>query len=96
MLAQAAGIEFAEIQRRTGLSKSALSKQLSQLTAAGYLSEESFLRAGRSRLMLALTPAGRQAYLGHKEALRSLLEDEDQSPGQAPASPSVAHTEFLH
>lgn len=77
MLSQASGIEFGEIQERTGLSKSALSKHLSQLTDAGYLSEEPFVFKGRSRLMLALTPAGREAYLGHKEALQQLLEDQD-------------------
>lgn len=77
MLSQATGIEFGEIEERTGLSKSALSKHLSQLTDAGYLHEESFVSKGRSRLMLALTPAGREAYLGHKAALQQLLEDED-------------------
>lgn len=75
MLSQATGIEFGEIQERTGLSKSALSKHLSQLTDAGYLSEEPFVFKGRSRLMLALTPAGRAAYLAHKAALKALLED---------------------
>lgn len=75
MLSQASGIEFGEIQERTGLSKSALSKHLSQLNDAGYLSEEPFVFKGRSRLMLALTPAGRAAYLAHKAALKALLED---------------------
>lgn len=77
MLSQSTGIEFGEIQERTGLSKSALSKHLGQLTDVGYLSEEPILRAGHSRLVLSLTPAGRQAYLAHKEALKLLLEDQD-------------------
>ncbi|MGJ9373203.1 transcriptional regulator [Nesterenkonia sp. CF4.4] len=82
MLSQATGIEFREVQERTGLSKSALSKHLSQLADAGYLSEEPFVFKGRSRLMLSLTPAGREAYLGHKEALQQLLEDEPEHQDQ--------------
>lgn len=73
MLSQADGIEFEEVQARTGLSKSALSKHLTQLTGAGYLAEERFKRSGRSRLMLSLTEAGRAAYSGHKNALHDLL-----------------------
>lgn len=78
MLSQAKGIEFAEIQERTGLSKSALSKQLTQLVSAGYVTEEPFVRAGRSRLMLSLSEFGRDAYTGHKQALTALLQEQDQ------------------
>lgn len=73
MLSQADGIEFAEISDRTGLSKSALSKHLTQLTDADYLTEEQFVRAGRSRLMFSLTDQGRAAYAAHKKALEDIL-----------------------
>lgn len=73
MLSQAATIEFGEIQERTDLSKSALSKHLTQLTEAGYLAEKSFVRGGRSRLMMSLTRQGRGAYLAHREALAEIL-----------------------
>ena len=73
MLSQADGIEFGEIQNRTGLSKSALSKHLSQLIDAGYLAEEQFVRSGRSRLMLSLTDQGRAAYSSHRKALEGIL-----------------------
>lgn len=76
MLSAAEGIEFAEIQARTELSKSALSKHLSQLAEAGYLAQEPFVRAGRSRLLISLTPAGRRAYAGHKAALSRMLAEE--------------------
>jgi len=79
MLSQAEGIEFAEIQARTELSKSALSKHLAQLTGAGYLSEEQFVRSGRSRLMLSLTEAGRAAYAGHRKALEAILATDDST-----------------
>jgi DNA-binding MarR family transcriptional regulator len=75
MLSQADGIEFSEIQRRTDLSKSALSKHLSQLGGAGYVSEKQIVRQGRSRMVLALTPAGRLAYQRHRASLQLLLEE---------------------
>lgn len=75
MLSQADGIEFAEIAERTELSKSALSKHLSQLADAGYIAEETFVRAKRSRLMISLTPAGREAYAGHRQALAQIIAE---------------------
>lgn len=82
MLYQADGIEFSEIQNRTGLSKSALSKHLTQLTGVGYLKDEQFVRSGSSRLMLSLTNQGRAAYIGHRKALEEILlgENTGQSP----------------
>lgn len=77
MLSQADGIEFAEIQNRTSLSKSALSKHLTQLIDAGYLAEEQFVRAGRSRLMLSMTSQGRAAYAAHRQALEDILAADD-------------------
>jgi len=76
MLSQADGIEFAEIQRRLDISKSALSKHVSQLADAGYVAEEPFTRGGRSWLMVSLTTAGRRAYRAHREALAQLLADD--------------------
>lgn len=77
MLSQADGIEFGEIQNRTGLSKSALSKHLSQLVDAGHLAEDQFVRAGSSRLMLSLTSQGRVAYTAHRQALKDILATDD-------------------
>lgn len=77
MLSQADGIEFSEIQNRTALSKSALSKHLHQLIDAGHLAERPILRAGRSRLMLSLTDQGRAAYAAHRRALEDLLVSGD-------------------
>ncbi len=77
MLSRADGIEFAEIQSRTGLTKSALSKHLSQLIDVGHLADEQFLRAGSSRLMLSLTDQGRAAYAAHRKALEDILANED-------------------
>ena len=79
MLSRADGIEFGEIQHRTGLSKSALSKHLTQLIDAGHLLDEPFVRAGSSRLMLSLTDQGRTAYAAHRKALEDILASEDVS-----------------
>lgn len=76
MLSQADGIEFGEVLQRTGLSKSALSKHVTQLAEAGYVAEEPLVRQGRARLLLSLTPRGRTAYLQHRESLRQILEQE--------------------
>ncbi|QRY64226.1 transcriptional regulator [Gordonia sp. PDNC005] len=67
-------VEFGELQKRLELSKSALSKQVSQLTEAGYLSEEYVTRAGRSRLRLALTDEGLRAYRDHVRALKGIID----------------------
>ena len=79
MLSQADGIEFAEVQRRLDISKSALSKHVSQLTDAGYVIEQPFVRGGSSWLMLALTETGRRAYRSHRAALVRMLADDDVS-----------------
>lgn len=87
MLSQAATIEFGEIQERTGLSKSALSKHLTQLTEVGYLAEKSYVRGGRSRLLMSLTSQGREAYLAHREALAEILAD--ANPPGVDVSPTI-------
>lgn len=79
MLYPAEGIDFTAIQQRTELSKSALSKHLTQLQEAGYLHQQPFTKNGRSRLMLHLTPEGRQAYLGHRAALQEMLKAHETS-----------------
>ena len=83
MLSHADGIEFAEIKDRTGLSKSALSKHLTQLTDADYLAAEQFVRAGRSRLMLSPTDQGCAAYAVHKKALEDILVADERITSRA-------------
>lgn len=75
MLSQAQAIEFGEVLDRTALSKSALSKHLSQLAEAGYITDAAIVRDGSSRQLLSLTQAGRTAYANHKAALRGIIED---------------------
>lgn len=75
----ATSVEFAELQDRLGISKSALSKHLAQLVDHGYLSEERITRAGRSRLQVTLTPVGRETYAGHIAALKEIIDQSSNS-----------------
>ncbi|NEK58158.1 helix-turn-helix domain-containing protein [Geodermatophilus sabuli] len=66
-------VEFGFLQDRLGLSKSALSKHLSYLSDAGYVSQRRVVRDSRSRLWLSLTPAGTHAYAAHVRALEEIV-----------------------
>ena len=72
MLSSAHKVEFAVLQEHLELSKSALSKHLTQLVAAGYVTQERATRNSRSRLWLSLTADGARAYRSHVSALRSI------------------------
>ncbi|GGN70888.1 MarR family transcriptional regulator [Actinoplanes lobatus] len=69
LLAPAVHVEFSFLREATGLSDSALSKQLTSLQEAGYVEVR---RTGR-RATAALTTEGRQALAEHAAALRALL-----------------------
>ena len=73
MLTAAHRVEFALLQDRLGLSKSALSKHLTHLAEAGYVSQDRAVRDSRTRLWLSLTPEGSRAYAAHVEALRRII-----------------------
>jgi DNA-binding MarR family transcriptional regulator len=74
LLAAADWVEFAFIRDELGLSDSALSKQLSTLEEAGYLTIERQLSDRRRRVRARLTSRGRAAFDGHVAALREILE----------------------
>jgi DNA-binding MarR family transcriptional regulator len=66
-------IEFGTLLELTGLSKSALSKHVSVLTDAGYVTQRRAVRDTRQRMWLSLTGTGRKAYEGHVAALREIV-----------------------
>jgi DNA-binding MarR family transcriptional regulator len=74
LLAAADWVEFAFIRDELGLSDSALSKQLSTLEDAGYITIERLVSQRRRRVRARLTDAGRAAFEGHVAALREILE----------------------
>lgn len=72
-LSAAQKVEFGYLQEHLDLSKSALSKHLTQLGDAGYVTQQRGVRDARSRLWLALTPAGARAYAAHVRALQEII-----------------------
>ncbi|QOC93693.1 transcriptional regulator [Micromonospora craniellae] len=73
MLSAAHRVEFQRLQDHLGLSKSALSKHLTQLVDAGYVRQDRATRDAHSRLWLSLTPEGASAYADHVKALREIV-----------------------
>jgi DNA-binding MarR family transcriptional regulator len=66
-------IEFGTLQSLLDISKSALSKHVSALADAGYVTQRRAVRDTRQRVWLRLTPAGRSAYRGHVAALHRIV-----------------------
>jgi DNA-binding MarR family transcriptional regulator len=80
LLAAADWVEFAFIRDELGLSDSALSKQLSTLEEAGYITVERPVSERRRRVRARLTSAGRSAFEGHVAALRDILDRAGERP----------------
>lgn len=66
--------EFSFLRDKLALSDSALSKQLSTLEGAGYVTTERFVDGGRRKLRARLTDEGVSAFGGHVAALRAFLD----------------------
>ncbi|SJM51283.1 transcriptional regulator [Agrococcus casei] len=64
--------EFAVLRDLLDVSDSALSKQLSALTTAGFVTQRRAASMGRSRVWVQLTPSGIRAFRSHIRALRDL------------------------
>lgn len=73
LLAAADWADFAFVRDELGLSDSALSKQLSTLEEAGYVTIERPLSDRRRRVRARLTPIGRKRFTAHVEALRGMI-----------------------
>jgi DNA-binding MarR family transcriptional regulator len=73
LLAAADWADFAFIRDRLDLSDSALSKQLTTLEEAGYITIDRPVSDRRRRVRARLTPLGRERFDGHVAALRSIL-----------------------
>jgi DNA-binding MarR family transcriptional regulator len=73
LLAAAEWAEFTFVRDSLGMSDSALSKQVSTLEQAGYVTVRK-TGAGRSRRThLRLSPRGRRAFGGHAAALQQII-----------------------
>lgn len=87
-LASVDGAEFRVVRDAVGITDSALSKQVTTLEGAGYVSVRKGAVARRPRTWVRLTRAGRQAFAGHLDALRAIaataLEGGESSGSGAP------------
>ncbi len=72
MLAAGTTLELSVIKDNLDLSPSALSKQVSVLVDAGYVTQER-LGADSRRVWLSLTRQGLRAYRGHVAALQRIV-----------------------
>lgn len=72
VLAQAQQAEFALLKQVTGTSDSVMSKHLSALADAGYVTLSKAAADGRQRTWASLTSSGRKALRRHVEALETL------------------------
>ena len=95
LLAAAEWAEFRFVRDSTGLSDSALSKQLSSLEAAGYVEIHRGFVGKRPRTSARLSPAGRAAFDGHVAALEEIVAGRLNSlapagTGPQPGSPTEA------
>jgi DNA-binding MarR family transcriptional regulator len=72
VLAQAQDAEFSFLKDVTGASDSVMSKHLTALAEAGYVSVRKAASGGRQRTWASLTSAGRDAFRRHVKALEQL------------------------
>ena len=72
LLAPASWTEFGFIRDAVATSDSALSKQLSALSAGGYVEVRKQPGAGGRRTLVRLTPYGRKAFQAHAAALERI------------------------
>lgn len=73
LLAASAWADFAFVRDSVGLSDSALSKQVSTLQQAGYVTVRKTGAGRLGRTHLALSKQGRQAFEGHVAALQEIV-----------------------
>ena len=73
VLASTDWAEFSYLRDRLELSDSALSKQLTTLESAGYVTIERRVSNRRRRVSVRLADAGRQAFEGHVAALQAVI-----------------------
>lgn len=78
VLASTDWADFSYLKDRLNLSDSALSKQLTTLESAGYVTIERRLTNRRRRVRAQLTETGRQAFEGHVAALQAVIAAADR------------------
>ena len=75
-----ARVDFAFLRATLDLTDGNLSRNLSVLEDAGYVTIEKTFEGRRSRTWISITPAGRQALAGEIEALREIVQAYEHAP----------------
>jgi len=75
LLAASEWADFTFVRDSLGMSDSALSKQVSTLDEAGYVTVRKTGAGRRRRTHLRLSPRGRRAFDGHAAALQQIIAD---------------------
>jgi DNA-binding MarR family transcriptional regulator len=83
VLAQAQEAEFALLRSVTGASDSVMSKHLSAMADAGYVTLRKAASDGRQRTWARLTSSGRTAFRKHVQALEVLASAVAEVPVEA-------------
>ncbi|WP_327108106.1 winged helix-turn-helix domain-containing protein [Nonomuraea glycinis] len=91
LLVPADQVDFRLIRDTIGTSDSALSKQISALAAAGYVTVRKDQDKRARRTYVQLTPAGRQAFQRHAAALERIVALA-RTPADPPTSDEPAAT----
>jgi DNA-binding transcriptional ArsR family regulator len=81
VLARVEDVEFATLRDITQVSDSVLSKHLSALGEAGYVSLRKAAQDGRQRTWAAFTPRGAKAFRAHMAALQALVDSAQAALG---------------
>jgi len=90
VLAAATAAEFATLRDALDVSDSVLSKHLTALESADYITTRRELRNSRQRVWVSLTPTGRRAYAGHVQALQQIMMlDQSTRPPATQASDPI-------
>ncbi|HEY0952026.1 transcriptional regulator [Nocardioides sp.] len=74
LLSRSAAADFAVLREHLGVSESDLSKQMSALAAAGYVTARKSGRGRGSVTTYAATRDGKKAYARHRSALEAILK----------------------
>ena len=80
LLSRSAAADFSVLRDHLGVSESDLSKQMSALVAAGYVSARKSGHGRGSATTYAATREGKRAYARHRSALEAIL-DGQSAPG---------------
>lgn len=75
MLTAVTEVEFATLRDRLEVADSVLSKHVSLLATAGYVTSRKGTHAGRRTTWISVTGKGRKVLRGHVAALREIIAD---------------------